>query len=73
MTLSLRKRKPYIHAKALYSRALYSHQRSNHWCSILKLKIEENRGDLRRNFVKFEDNLEKNRGESRRFSKVNEK
>ena len=35
--------------------------------SILKLKIEENRGDSRRNFVKFEDNLEKNRGESRRF------
>ena len=35
--------------------------------SILKLKIEENRGDLRRNFVKFEDNLEKNRGESRFF------
>ena len=35
--------------------------------SILKLKIEENRGDLRRNFVKFEDNLEKNRGELRRF------
>ena len=35
--------------------------------SILKLKIEENRGDSRRNFVKFEDNFEKNRGESRRF------
>ena len=39
--------------------------------SILKLKIKENRGDSRRNFVKFEDNLEKNQGESRRFSKVN--
>ena len=35
--------------------------------SILKLKIEENQGNLRRNFVKFEDNLEKNQGESRRF------
>ena len=35
--------------------------------SILKLKIEENRGDSRRNFVEFEDNLEKNRGESRFF------
>ena len=34
---------------------------------ILKLKIQENRGDMRRNFVKFEDNLEKNRRESRRF------
>ena len=35
--------------------------------SILKLKIVENQGNSRRNFVKFKDNLEKNQGESRRF------
>ena len=51
---------------------------------ILKLKIKENRGELRKNFVKFEDNLEKNRGDfsyifkrnqgkSNRFFIVNEK
>ena len=33
----------------------------------MKLKIKENRGDSRRNFVKFEDNLEK---KSRRIEEI---